>query len=67
MWLPLSDVTPRSEALYEQAKKQIEEDARDSKYPPGLLEQYNIQLGRIQNGGLEYEFIVTPTFRDVDS
>ncbi|KAL0062594.1 hypothetical protein AAF712_010528 [Marasmius tenuissimus] len=62
-WVPLADVTPRSQALYEQEKKWVEEDVKNnSTYLPGLLEQYNIQLERISNGGLDCEFAVTATF-----
>ncbi|KAL0061380.1 hypothetical protein AAF712_011779 [Marasmius tenuissimus] len=62
-WVPLADVTSRSQALYEQEKKQIEEDVKNSSgYPPGLLEQYDIQLERIPNGHLDCEIAVTATF-----
>ncbi|KAF9259119.1 alcohol oxidase [Marasmius fiardii PR-910] len=55
-WLPLSEVTPRSDRLFEEEKKQIEEDIRNNKYPPGLIEQYRIQLERVQNGIPSSEF-----------
>jgi hypothetical protein len=51
----LGMVSARADEIHRTAKKKIEANA--SKYPPGLLEQYEIQLERLNEGAPGIEFI----------
>ncbi|KAL0567531.1 hypothetical protein V5O48_014466 [Marasmius crinis-equi] len=65
-YLPLSDVTPRADALYAQESQRIAEDVRDNVYPPGLIDQYTIQLERGRNKALHVEIADVPGFMALD-
>lgn len=56
----MSQLTPLADSIYEKAKAKVE--ANKDKFPPGLLEQYNIQLDRIKRGAPGCEIICIPTF-----
>ncbi|KAG7097831.1 hypothetical protein E1B28_005149 [Marasmius oreades] len=55
-WLSFADVTPRSENLIDEESKRIDEDIKNNVYPPGLTDQYKIQLERIRNKAPGCEF-----------
>ncbi|TFK47587.1 alcohol oxidase [Heliocybe sulcata] len=59
-FVPLTMLSKRADAIYKAAKEKIEKNA--SKYPPGLLEQYRIQLERLDRGAPGCEFISFPGF-----
>ncbi|EKM52126.1 uncharacterized protein PHACADRAFT_212710 [Phanerochaete carnosa HHB-10118-sp] len=48
-FLPVEKVTPKAHEIYAKAKAQVERLAREG-MPPGLLEQYTIQLERLEPG-----------------
>ncbi|EPS98728.1 hypothetical protein FOMPIDRAFT_1125896 [Fomitopsis schrenkii] len=56
----LQQLTPLADSIYEKTKGKIE--ANKDKLPPGLLEQYNIQLDRIKRGAPGCEIICIPAF-----
>jgi hypothetical protein len=51
-------ISSRADEIHRAAKKKIEEDV--SKYPPGLMEQYKVQLERLDGGapGVEFTSII---------
>ena len=56
----LHQLSPLADSIYEKARAKIE--ANKDKFPPGLLEQYNIQLDRIKRGAPGCEIIGFPGF-----
>ena len=60
---PVNTITSKAEQLYEKAKSTISQLDKSST-PPGLLEQYEIQLERLQpsknQAGPGCEFMMTP-------
>ncbi|OCH94550.1 alcohol oxidase [Obba rivulosa] len=57
-FIPLRKVTARADEIIAQAKEKILRNA--DKYPPGLLEQYKIQLERLDNDAPLCEIISLP-------
>ncbi|KZS98842.1 GMC oxidoreductase [Sistotremastrum niveocremeum HHB9708] len=57
---PLTTYTPRAQNLYDELSAKINEN-QDS-YPPGLKEQYEIQLERLEKGAPAFELISFPGF-----
>ncbi|KAH9840900.1 GMC oxidoreductase [Rhodofomes roseus] len=55
---PLKRISSLSDVIYEKAKAKIMANAH--RFPPGLMEQYTIQLERIKNGAPECEVICFP-------
>lgn len=47
-FLPIESVSPRAEELYAKARATVEQLAQSGDVPPGLLEQYKIQLERLE-------------------
>ncbi|CCM05250.1 uncharacterized protein FIBRA_07460 [Fibroporia radiculosa] len=62
-FLPLDLITDKADAFYETIKKKITENAH--RYPPGLMEQYEIQLERMRQGAPGCELICLPVFISV--
>ncbi|KAH9938079.1 alcohol oxidase [Fomitopsis serialis] len=56
----LHQLSPLADTIYERTKAKIL--ANKDKFPPGLLEQYNIQLDRIKRGAPGCEIICYPGF-----
>ncbi|KAK1219629.1 hypothetical protein PQX77_017641 [Marasmius sp. AFHP31] len=65
-WVPFSDITTKADALYEQQGRRIREDAKNGVYPPGLTEQYEVQLQRFQDRAYLSEFANIPGFFALD-
>ncbi|KAK1228946.1 hypothetical protein PQX77_008012, partial [Marasmius sp. AFHP31] len=65
-WVPFSDITSKADALYEQQGRRIREDAKNGVYPPGLMDQYEIQLQRFQDRAYLAEFCDIPGFFALD-
>ncbi|KAK1228942.1 hypothetical protein PQX77_008007 [Marasmius sp. AFHP31] len=65
-WVPFSDITSKADALYEQQGRRIREDAKNGVYPPGLMDQYKIQLQRFQDRAYLSEFGNIPGFFALD-
>ena len=62
-FLPLDQITPEAQSIFQQAKKEVEKLDIAGALPPGLKEQYDIQLHRLQPGtgkGPQCEFICFP-------
>jgi hypothetical protein len=59
-FVPLDMVSSRAEEIHMAAKKKIESNAAN--FPPGLMEQYKIQLERIDDGAPGVELISFPGF-----
>ncbi|KZT32740.1 alcohol oxidase [Sistotremastrum suecicum HHB10207 ss-3] len=57
---PLTTYTPRAQDLYDELSTKITENM--DKYPPGLREQYDIQLERLEKGAPAFELISFPGF-----
>ena len=55
---PLSRITDKADAINHAVKTKIEQNM--DTYPPGLQEQYKVQLQRIERGAPQMETIVTP-------
>ncbi|KZT66041.1 GMC oxidoreductase [Daedalea quercina L-15889] len=56
----LNQLSSLADTIYEKTKAKVL--ANKDKYPPGLLEQYNIQLDRIKRGAPGQEIICIPGF-----
>ncbi|KIK69071.1 hypothetical protein GYMLUDRAFT_91470 [Collybiopsis luxurians FD-317 M1] len=54
---PLKTITSEAEAMYAAEENKIRQDIEEGKYPPGLAEQYEIQLQRARKGALDCELI----------
>ncbi|KAJ3735624.1 GMC oxidoreductase-domain-containing protein, partial [Lentinula guzmanii] len=54
---PLQRITSEAKALYDAEKSRICRDIQEGKYPPGLAEQYEIQLQYNQNDALDCELV----------
>ncbi|KAL0061374.1 hypothetical protein AAF712_011772 [Marasmius tenuissimus] len=65
-WIPFSDITSKADALYAQQGQRIREDAKNGVYPPGLMDQYEIQLQRFQDRAYLAEFCDIPGFFALD-
>ena len=48
-FLPLEEVTPKAQEIYAKAKASVEQLEKEGA-PPGLLDQYKIQLERLEPG-----------------
>ncbi|PCH40974.1 GMC oxidoreductase [Wolfiporia cocos MD-104 SS10] len=57
---PLSMLSEKSEEIYQSAKRKVEQNA--GKYPPGLMEQYEIQLDRLRGRAPGCELISFPGY-----
>ncbi|CCM05247.1 uncharacterized protein FIBRA_07457 [Fibroporia radiculosa] len=62
-FVSLATVTDKSDILYEATKTKIAENAHT--YPPGLMDQYEIQLERMQQRAPGCEIICIPGFMSV--
>ena len=49
-FVPVEIVSSRANEIYEKAKAHIEELKEEGRLPPGLMEQYEIQLERLRPG-----------------
>lgn len=62
-FLSVEDISPKAQAIYQEAKAYIEQLEKDA-ILPGLMDQYQIQLNRLQPGhgpsGPGCEFIMSP-------
>ncbi|KAJ4483816.1 hypothetical protein J3R30DRAFT_3837937 [Lentinula aciculospora] len=54
---PLRKITLDAEAIYDAEKCRIQQDIQEGNYPPGLAEQYEIQLQYHQNDALDCEIV----------
>ncbi|KZT05544.1 GMC oxidoreductase [Laetiporus sulphureus 93-53] len=59
-FVPLNMLSAKAEEIYQAAKEKIARNAHT--YPPGLLEQYEIQLERLRNGAPGCELISFPGY-----
>ncbi|KAH9929344.1 GMC oxidoreductase [Fomitopsis serialis] len=59
----LNDLSPLADTIYERTKAKIL--ANKDKFPPGLMEQYNIQLDRIKRGAPGCELICYPGYMTI--
>jgi len=59
-YAPLQKYTEKADSIHEAVSKEIEEK-KDS-YPPGLYEQYLVQLDRLRRGGPGCEIVGVPGF-----
>ncbi|TFY67647.1 hypothetical protein EVJ58_g1480 [Rhodofomes roseus] len=55
-----NQISPLADTIYQKTKAKIE--ANKGKFPPGLLEQYNIQLDRLKRGAPGCELICIPGY-----
>ncbi|ESK92577.1 gmc oxidoreductase [Moniliophthora roreri MCA 2997] len=62
VFMSLHDYTSKADAMYEAEKARVIEGIRNNKYPPGLAEQYEIQLERLRNKRTGPEMAVVPGF-----
>lgn len=58
--MPLAAVSLRADEIYDAVREKILKNAES--YPPGLLEQYNTQIRRIEEQAPGCEFISFPGF-----
>jgi hypothetical protein len=58
--MPLGALSPRAKEIHDAMADKIEKNANS--YPPGLLEQYKIQLRRIEQEVPGCEMISFPAF-----
>lgn len=64
-WLPLSDITSpeRAKQIIAAEEARIEQDLKSPNAPPGLREQYDIQLEILKDPkAIDAEFVVTPLY-----
>ncbi|KAJ3855235.1 GMC oxidoreductase-domain-containing protein, partial [Lentinula lateritia] len=54
---PLKEIASDAEALYDAEKLRIHQDIKEGRYPPGLAEQYELQLQYHQHNALDCEFV----------
>ncbi|KAF8828716.1 hypothetical protein HHX47_DHR3000393 [Lentinula edodes] len=54
---PLKKIASDAEALYDAEKIRIHQDIKEGRYPPGLAEQYELQLQYHQRNALDCEFV----------
>ncbi|KAJ3878179.1 GMC oxidoreductase-domain-containing protein [Lentinula edodes] len=54
---PLKKIASDAEALYDAEKIRIHQDIKEGRYPPGLAEQYELQLQYHQHDALDCEFV----------
>jgi hypothetical protein len=59
-FVPLQALSTRGDEIHDAIRNKIEQNA--STYPPGLLEQYKIQLDRLSSGSPGCELISFPGF-----
>ncbi|EPQ53452.1 alcohol oxidase [Gloeophyllum trabeum ATCC 11539] len=59
-FVPLQMLSKRADDIHKAARDKIEKNA--AKYPSGLLEQYRIQLERLERGAPGCEYITFPGF-----
>ncbi|KAE9408774.1 alcohol oxidase [Gymnopus androsaceus JB14] len=55
--MPLRTITSDAEKLYAAEEARIRQDIQEGKYPPGLAEQYEIQLQYANKGALDCELL----------
>ncbi|KAJ3866695.1 hypothetical protein EV359DRAFT_79314 [Lentinula novae-zelandiae] len=54
---PLKEIASDAEALYDAEKLRIHQYIKEGRYPPGLAEQYELQLQYHQHNALDCEFV----------
>jgi len=59
-FVPLDMLSSRAGEIHDNIKKEVEKGA--STYPPGLMEQYKLQLERLAQGAPACEIISFPGF-----
>ncbi|EEB87786.1 hypothetical protein MPER_14721, partial [Moniliophthora perniciosa FA553] len=62
VYMPLHAFTTKADAMYRAQQARIKEDIGRNTYPPGLSEQYEIQLERIRSKRPGPELIAFPGF-----
>ncbi|EEB89496.1 hypothetical protein MPER_12396, partial [Moniliophthora perniciosa FA553] len=65
VFMSLHDYTLKADAIYEAEKARVTEGIKSNEYPPGLAEQYEIQLERLRNKRTGPEMVVVPGFLSV--
>lgn len=59
---PLSNLSNRTGPIYDEIRTEIEVDTKAGKYGVGLVEQYKLQLERLEEKSPCCELIGIPTF-----
>ncbi|KAF8817256.1 alcohol oxidase [Phlegmacium glaucopus] len=59
---PLDAFTSRAKAIYQRTEEKISKNEKAGVYPPGLIDQYRIQLERLHTGAPGYELVCVPAF-----